>query len=57
MASFNMFNSNAATGRDEITGTRTATLPSGERVTYARFLRPTAILQPRVFRIGVKLSF
>jgi hypothetical protein len=57
VAAFNTFNSNHATGRDEITGTRTATLPSGERVTYARFLRPTAILQPRVFRVGVKLSF
>jgi hypothetical protein len=57
VASFNAFNSNAATGRDDIIGTRTANLPSGERVTYARFLRPTAILQPRVFRIGVKLSF
>jgi hypothetical protein len=57
VAVFNMFNNNAATGMDELIGTRTATLPSGERVSYARFLRPTAILQPRVFRVGVKLSF
>lgn len=57
VASFNTLNSNNATGRDELIGTRTATLPTGERVTYARFLRPTAILQPRVFRVGVKLSF
>ena len=57
VAAFNLFNNNAATGMDEIIGTRTATLPSAERVTYARFLRPTAILQPRVFRVGVKLQF
>ena len=49
-------NSNAATGRDDIIGTRTAQVGS-ERVTYARFLRPTAILQPRVFRVGIKLLF
>jgi carboxypeptidase family protein len=57
VAAFNVFNNNAATGMDEIVGTRTAILPTGERVPYARFLRPTAILQPRVFRIGAKLSF
>jgi len=57
VAAFNTFNSNNATGRDELIGTRTATLPTGERVSYARFLRPTAILQPRVFRVGVKVSF
>ena len=57
VAAFNTFNSNNATGRDELIGTRTATLPTGERVSYARFLRPTAILQPRVFRVGVKLAF
>jgi hypothetical protein len=56
-AVFNLFNNNAATGMDQIIGTRTATLPSGERVSYPRFLRPTAILQPRVFRVGIKLSF
>jgi hypothetical protein len=57
IAAFNALNSNAATGQDEIVGTRTATLPSGERVTYQRFLRRTAILPPRVFRFGVKLAF
>jgi hypothetical protein len=57
VATFNVFNSNNATGMDELIGTRTATLPTGERVSYARFLRPTAILQPRVFRVGVKVSF
>jgi hypothetical protein len=56
VAAFNAFNSNAATGRDEIVGRRTATV-NGQSVPYARFLRPTAILQPRVFRIGVKLLF
>ena len=57
VAAFNLTNNNAATGRDEVTGTRTATLPSGERVPYARFFRPTGILQPRVFRVGVKVAF
>ncbi len=57
VAAFNLLNSNAATGLDAIVGTRTATLPSGERVSYPRFLRPTGILPPRVFRVGVKLGF
>jgi hypothetical protein len=56
-AAFNALNSNAATGQDEIVGVRTATLPSGERVPYQRFLRPTGVLPPRVFRIGAKLAF
>ncbi len=57
VATFNLFNSNAATGRDELVGRRTAALPGGESVAYARFYRPTAILPPRVFRVGVKLAF
>jgi hypothetical protein len=56
VAAFNVFNSNSATGMDEIVGRRTATV-DGQSVPYARFLRPTAILQPRVFRIGVKVAF
>lgn len=57
LAAFNVVNANTATGQDNIVGTRTATLPSGERVPYQRFLRPTGILPPRIYRIGVKLSF
>lgn len=36
LAAFNLLNSDAATARDNITGRRTATLPSGEQVPYAR---------------------
>ncbi|MBI1872736.1 MAG: TonB-dependent receptor [Acidobacteria bacterium] len=56
-AAFNVMNSNAATGQDQIVGTRTAVLPSGERLPYQRFLRPTGILPPRIYRIGMKLAF
>jgi hypothetical protein len=55
-AAFNMFNNNAATGQDEIVGVRTATV-DGVRYDYQRFLRPTGVLPPRVFRLGVKLAF
>ncbi|MGQ0732870.1 MAG: hypothetical protein ACT4QD_04360 [Acidobacteriota bacterium] len=57
LAAFNVLNSDSATGRDNLVGRRTAVLPDGERVPYARFLRPTGILPPRVFRVGVKLAF
>jgi hypothetical protein len=56
VAAFNLFNSNSATSMDDLVGRRTATV-DGESVPYARFLRPEAILQPRVFRIGVKVAF
>jgi hypothetical protein len=54
---FNINNSNRAQTQDEIVGRRTATLPSGEKVPYARFMAPTVILSPRIFRIGLKYSF
>jgi hypothetical protein len=57
LAAFNVLNSNAATARDDTIGRRTATLPGGEQVSYARFLRPEGILPPRVFRLGFKLAF
>ncbi len=57
VAAFNLANANPATTQDELVGRRTATLPDGERVGYARFLRPSAVLPPRVFRVGVKLAF
>jgi hypothetical protein len=53
---FNLLNSNAAQDQDNITGRRTLTL-EGERVEYQRFLRPTTIIGPRVYRLGFKLSF
>ena len=54
---FNLTNSNAAEAMDDVVGRRTTTLPSGERVEFAQFMRPTAILNPRVYRFGVKYRF
>jgi hypothetical protein len=54
---FNLTNSNAAEAMDDVTGRRTTTLPSGERVDFAQFMRPTTILNPRVYRFGVKYDF
>jgi hypothetical protein len=53
---FNLSNSNAAQTQDDIVGRRTTTV-DGQTVNYQRFLRPTAILAPRVFRFGVKVGF
>jgi hypothetical protein len=53
---FNIANSNAAVSQDSVVGTRTTTV-NGERITYQRFLRPTNILSPRVFRFGFKYAF
>ncbi|HEX6463391.1 MAG TPA: hypothetical protein VFZ98_03010, partial [Vicinamibacterales bacterium] len=54
---FNINNSNAAQNQDNIVGRRTVTLPTGEVVNYQRFLRPTTIIGPRIFRIGLKVGF
>jgi hypothetical protein len=53
---FNITNSNAAEVQDNIVGRRTTTV-AGESVNYQRFLRPTAVLAPRIFRFGFKLQF
>ena len=53
---FNLTNSNAAEAADDNTGRRTTTV-NGERVEYAQFLRPTAILNPRIYRFGLKYDF
>jgi hypothetical protein len=53
---FNLTNSNAAEAADSVTGRRNTTI-DGQSVSYAQFMRPTAILNPRVFRIGVKYDF
>ncbi len=53
---FNITNSNAAQAQDNVTGRRTTTV-NGQRVEYQRFLRPTVIIAPRVFRFGFKLDF
>jgi hypothetical protein len=54
---FNITNSNAAQNQDNVVGRRTVTLPSGEVVSYQRFLRPTTIISPRIYRLGFKVSF
>ena len=53
---FNIFNGNAAQTQDNITGRRTATV-NGNRVDYQRFLSPTNVIAPRIFRIGDKFTF
>lgn len=53
---FNLTNTNAAQTQDNVTGRRTTTV-SGQSVEYQRFLRPTVILAPRVYRFGLKLDF
>ena len=53
---FNLTNSNAAEAADELTGRRTATV-NGVRVPYPQFMRPTQILNPRIYRFGVKYTF
>jgi outer membrane receptor protein involved in Fe transport len=53
---FNIANSNAAQDQDNITGRRTLVL-GGEQIEYQRFLRPTTIIGPRVYRVGFKVEF
>ena len=53
---FNIFNSNADNTQDTNTGVRTVTL-NGVTTSYQRFLSPTSILPPRIFRIGVRVTF
>jgi hypothetical protein len=54
---FNITNSNASQSADNTVGRRTVTLSTGEVVNYQRFLRPTGVLSPRIFRLGVKYTF
>jgi hypothetical protein len=53
---FNITNSNAAQALDNVTGRRTTTV-NGASVEYQRFLRPTVVLAPRVYRFGIKMDF
>ncbi|MBV8819876.1 MAG: TonB-dependent receptor [Acidobacteriaceae bacterium] len=53
---FNIFNSNADQNQDDITGRRTVVV-NGQSVNYQRFLRPTTIIGPRVFRVGFRFRF
>jgi hypothetical protein len=56
---FNILNTNSANiGAQTGTSSRpTVTLADGSRVQVQGFLRPTAIVPPRIFRIGARLSF
>ena len=54
---FNITNSNESQGADDTVGRRTVTLASGEVVNYQRFLRPTSVLSPRIYRIGFRFTF
>jgi hypothetical protein len=55
---FNITNSNKSQSADNTVGRRTVTLqPEGEVVNYQRFLRPTGVLSPRIFRLGFRYSF
>jgi hypothetical protein len=53
---FNIGNSNADQNQDNFTGTKTITV-NGQKVTYQRFLSPTTVISPRIFRLGAKFSF
>jgi hypothetical protein len=56
---FNIANTNAADigQQSSIVGRPTVTLADGSRVQVQGFLRPTAIVPPRIFRFGARLAF
>jgi hypothetical protein len=53
---FNINNTNASQSADSVIGRRTVTV-DGELVNYQRFLRPTGVLPPRIYRFGFRYSF
>lgn len=53
---FNITNSSGAQSQDNVTGRRTTTV-EGQLVEYQRFLRPTVVIGPRIYRFGLKLEF
>jgi hypothetical protein len=59
MDAFNILNTNSANiGSQTTTSSRpTVTLADGSRVAVQGFLRPTAIIPPRIFRFGARLGF
>jgi len=56
---FNLTNTNAANigSQSGTSGRPTVTLQDGSRVQVQGFLRPTAIVPPRIFRIGARFLF
>ena len=53
---FNIANSNGDQNQDNVTALKTITV-NGQKVTYQRFLSPTTVISPRIFRIGAKFTF
>lgn len=53
---FNINNSNAAEVQDNVTAFKTITV-NGQKDTYERFLSPTSVTPPRIFRVGAKFTF
>jgi hypothetical protein len=53
---FNILNSNAAQNQDNVTAFKTISV-NGQKVTYERFLAPTTVISPRIFRLGAKFTF
>jgi hypothetical protein len=53
---FNINNSNAAQNQDNVTAFKTITV-NGTKTTYERFLSPTTVISPRIFRVGAKFTF
>jgi hypothetical protein len=53
---FNIFNTNADQTQSATTGIKTTTI-NGTKFSEPLFLSPTAVLSPRIFRLGVKFSF
>ena len=53
---FNIANSNGDQNQDNVTALKTITV-NGQKVTYERFLSPTTVISPRIFRVGAKFTF
>jgi hypothetical protein len=51
-----LFNSSVDQNQDNVTAFKTTTL-NGQKVTYQRFLAPTTVISPRIFRNGGKFTF
>jgi hypothetical protein len=56
---FNILNTNPADigQQASVVGRTTVTLPDGTRASVQNFLRPSAIVPPRIFRFGARFSF
>ena len=57
VAAYNILNANAAQDHDVFSGDPRTTVVDGEKIEYQRFLRPLTILPPRMYRVGLNLTF